>query len=65
LASLDQVQEHAVKPRPPRPRKKSVRDTIPPEVPEVAGASPPENAKEPEPDPIPEHIRRMLEAAYT
>jgi hypothetical protein len=36
---------------------------MPPEVPEATGAPLP--ATEDEADPIPEHIRRMLEAAYT
>jgi len=36
---------------------------MPPEVPEVTSAAAPD-AKD-EADPIPEHIRRMLEAAYT
>jgi len=58
------VQEHAVKSRPPKRRISPVRDMLPPEVPE-ASAAPPEPAKEPDADPIPEHIRRMLEAAYT
>jgi hypothetical protein len=46
---------------------------MPPEVPEVSRpAKPPPGAAPagptdpgPDPDPIPEHIRRMLEAAYT
>ena len=54
-------QENALKPRQPRPRR-PVRP--PPEVPEVsASASPP--PPEEEADPIPEHIRQMLKAAYT
>jgi hypothetical protein len=36
---------------------------MPPDVPEVVGQASP--VAEDEPDPIPEHIRRMLEAAYT
>jgi len=53
-----------VKPRPPRRRKPpSPRDTLPPDVPEVATAAAP--TKDDTSDPIPEHIRRMLEAAYT
>jgi hypothetical protein len=38
---------------------------MPPDVPEVSATPPSADAKEPESDPIPEHIRRMLEAAYT
>ena len=53
-----------MKSRPPKRRISPVRDMLPPEVPE-ASAAPPEPAKEPDADPIPEHIRRMLEAAYT
>jgi hypothetical protein len=44
--------------------REPVRTTAPPEVPEVVSGSPPAPPKV-EPDPIPEHIRRMLEAAYT
>ncbi|MGA3004923.1 MAG: hypothetical protein ABSE20_24710 [Acetobacteraceae bacterium] len=56
--------ETMVKPRPPRRRKPpSPRDTLPPDVPEVATAAAP--TKDDTSDPIPEHIRRMLEAAYT
>src|SRR5580692_4286103 len=54
----------AVKPRSPRRRKPpSPRDTLPPDIPEVAPATAtkPETAA----DLLPEHIRRMLEAAYT
>ena len=55
-----------MKPRPPHRRKirrEPVRTIAPPEVPEVTPktASP----AEAETDPIPDHIRRMLEAAYT
>jgi len=52
-----------VKPRLPRRRKLPPRDIAPPDVPEVsAPARPaPENVAED----IPDHIRRMLEAAYT
>ncbi|HEX3993241.1 MAG TPA: hypothetical protein VHX39_18865 [Acetobacteraceae bacterium] len=56
--------ESAVKPRLPRRRKPpSPRDPLPPDVPEVAPAT----ASNPEDDSdlLPEHIRRMLEAAYT
>jgi hypothetical protein len=56
--------ESAVKPRSPRRRKPpSPRDPLPPDVPEVAPAT----ATKPENDAdlLPEHIRRMLEAAYT
>jgi hypothetical protein len=52
-----------------RPNRRKVprepaRAAAPPEVPEVVIATPPAPPKT-EPDPIPEHIRRMLEAAYT
>jgi len=56
-----------VKPSSPRRRLPGrnvpARDVIPPDVPEVVAtpASEPREAT----DPIPEHIRRMLEAAYT
>jgi hypothetical protein len=36
---------------------------VPPEVPEVTSAT--ATVTEDKSDPIPEHIRRMLEAAYT
>jgi hypothetical protein len=53
-----------MKPRPPRRRKSPApRDALPPDVPEVATAAPP--ATEDKSDAIPDHIRRMLEAAYT
>jgi len=53
-----------MKPRPSRLRKPpSARDALPPEVPEMAIATAP--AKDDTSEPIPEHIRRMLEAAYT
>lgn len=52
-----------MKPRPPNRRKLPTRDVIPPDVPEVTSAVAP--LTDDEPDPIPEHIRRMLEAAYT
>jgi hypothetical protein len=52
-----------VKSRPPPRRKLPARDLVPPEVPEYTSASSP--AANDEADPIPEHIRRMLEAAYT
>jgi len=47
-------------------RRVPPRDVVPPEVPEVVvetGEADPEVKTEAEP--IPEHIRRMLEAAYT
>ena len=50
-------------PRKPRTRREPARGTMPPEVPEVTAA--PASAVAVEPDPIPEDIRRMLEAAYT
>ena len=56
--------EPIVKPRPPRRRKSaSPRNDLPPDVPEVVteAALPKDDTSEP----IPEHIRRMLEAAYT
>jgi len=52
-----------VKPRPSPRRKPPIRDVLPPDVPEVVSAAAP--VAEDEADPIPEHIRRMLEAAYT
>ena len=52
-----------MKPRLPRRRETPKRDTMPPEVPEVSDVARP--SPDAEPDPIPEHIRRMLEAAYT
>lgn len=56
--------EFVMKPRPPRRRKSpSPRDALPPDVLEVATAAPP--ATDDKSDAIPEHIRRMLEAAYT
>ena len=48
---------------PPRRRKLPPRGVMPPEVPEVTSAPPP--PVNDETDAIPEHIRRMLEAAYT
>jgi hypothetical protein len=55
-----------MKPRPPdkrRPRRTPARDVTPPEVPEASKSSPAEpQAKDAE---LPDHIRRMLEAAYT
>jgi hypothetical protein len=52
-----------------RPNRRKVprepaRTAPPPEVPEVVSAAPPSPPKA-EPDPIPDHIRKMLEAAYT
>jgi hypothetical protein len=55
--------ELAVKPRPPRRRQTPAREVLPPEVPEVASTIPP--AAEAANELLPEHIRRMLEAAYT
>jgi hypothetical protein len=55
--------EPEVKPRPPQRRKPPARDALPPDVPEVVSEALP--VTEDENDPIPEHIRRMLEAAYT
>jgi hypothetical protein len=61
-------------PRPVRRRQSARRDAILPEVPEVSGPPkplPPGGAtsstadSSTDADPIPEHIRRMLEAAYT
>jgi len=52
-----------MKPRPPRRRKPTVRQALPPEVPEVVTAASP--AGRDQTDQLPEHIRRMLEAAYT
>jgi hypothetical protein len=56
-----------MKPRPPNRRKirqTPARDAFPPDVPEaVSTPAPPPSANDA--DPIPEHIRRMLEAAYT
>ena len=44
-------------------RRRTPRDAAPPEVPEVS--SKPVAPVVDEADPIPEHIRKMLEAAYT
>jgi hypothetical protein len=45
-------------------RKIPARDVIPPEVPEASSL--PEAVHKPEPaEEIPDHIRKMLEAAYT
>lgn len=56
--------EPVVKPRPPRRRKPPVpRNPLPPDVPEVVTAADPVPVDKS--DPIPDHIRRMLEAAYT
>jgi hypothetical protein len=60
-AGRNSLAEFVMKPRPPRRRKP--RDILPQDVPEVATAAPPAN--DDKSDPIPEHIRRMLEAAYT
>jgi hypothetical protein len=55
-----------LKPRPAQRRKSLARDVPPPEVPEVSSATvQPPSAHKAEPEEIPEHIRRMLEAAYT
>ena len=50
--------------KPRTPRRTPLRDIAPPEVPEVsaAPAKPPAGDAD---DPIPEHIRKMLVAAYT
>jgi hypothetical protein len=55
--------EPAVKPRPPRRRKPPAKDVLPPDVPEVVSTAAPK--PENDADLLPEHIRRMLEAAYT
>jgi hypothetical protein len=55
--------EFDVTPRKPPRRKPPVRDVMPPDVPEVSGTDSP--VTKDEADPLPEHIRRMLEAAYT
>ena len=47
----------------PRSRKLPAADVLPPDVPEVTSTALP--ADEQQPDQVPEHIRRMLEAAYT
>ena len=63
-ARRNRLEEFDMKPRPRRRRKSaSPRDALPPDVPEVATAAPP--ATDDKSDAIPEHIRRMLEAAYT
>jgi hypothetical protein len=54
-----------VKPNRRKIRREPARDVAPPEVPEVVSAPPAPSPARPETDPIPEHIRRMLEAAYT
>jgi hypothetical protein len=51
-----------MKPRAPQRRKPLSRDVLPPDVPEVVSAAQPVKDDD---DEIPEHIRRMLEAAYT
>ncbi len=53
-----------MKPRLARRRIRPAQDLLPPEVPEVTKA-PPAEKPEADSDPIPEHIRRMLEVAYT
>ena len=70
-SAFGSAREFDVKPRPsnrrpngrPRDRKVPARDTMPPDVPEVTSAALPMGQEQS--DPIPEHIRRMLEAAYT
>ena len=52
-----------MKSRPSPRRKPPSRDLVPPEVPEVASVASP--ATKEDADLLPEHIRRMLEAAYT
>jgi hypothetical protein len=56
-----------LKPLPPQRRKGLARDAVPLEVPEVSKATAKQlpSAPKAEPEEIPEHIRRMLEAAYT
>ncbi len=54
--------------RPPGTRRQPARGVAPPDVPEVTrteGTRTPAQAVKAEADPVPEHIRRMLEAAYT
>jgi hypothetical protein len=53
-----------VKRRKPPSYKTRPRDELPREVPETAPANPDAKLDE-QPDALPEHIRRMLEAAYT
>jgi hypothetical protein len=68
MAELVKPEETALKSRPPRRRKPTARAPVPPEVPEVARPAPKAGATgepKPETSDIPEHIRRMLEAAYT
>ncbi len=56
-------------PRPPAKRKRRglpARPVMPPGVPETAASAPPAPAQaSPDGDPVPEDIRKMLEAAYT
>lgn len=53
-----------LKPRPlPRRRRPPARDILPPDVPEAANPAP-APAVDAEKD-LPDHIRQMLEAAYT
>ncbi len=52
-----------MKPRPSPRRETPARDLMPPDVPEVSGVPSPVTDKET--DPIPDDIRRMLEAACT
>jgi len=55
-----------LKPRPQRQRKILARDAAPTEVPEASSApAQGPSAPKAEPEDIPDHIRRMLEAAYT
>jgi hypothetical protein len=55
-----------LKPRPAQRRKILARDVTPSEVPEVSSASVRASpVVKGETEEIPEHIRRMLEAAYT
>ena len=49
---------------PRRGRRPSPRETAPPEIAEFS-KTPVRRKPKPEADPIPEHIRKMLEAAYT
>ena len=63
-ATSAHIAEPMMKPRQPRRRKPpSPRDPMPPEVPEVTSKAAP--TKDAASEEIPEHIRRMLEAAYT
>jgi hypothetical protein len=63
-AVVSGFRDHPVKRRKPPSHKTRPRGELPPEVPETAPAKPDAKPDE-QADALPEHIRRMLEAAYT